>query len=245
MPKELLGDVLVYNITQGVNREHIFKTNLEKKKYIELLRKYAKEVDIVIVAYCIMDNYAQILTYMESSSKISLFMKLVNEHYATYYNKINNRVGHVFRNKFCSKQIISKNYLYQCIKYIHMNPVKEKITKSEDEYGFSSYKEYMNEGKLEKRKIFTTIFNSEENYIEKLKITEYKEFNIDKANLKEEFNKFAKENKISLINKQNSVIIKKFISYLISKKYNFSKTEIAKLFNISRSQLYRYLYSKK
>ena len=63
--------------------------------------------------------------------------------------------------------------------------------------------------------------------------------------MKEEFNKFAKENKISLINKQNSVIIKKFISYLISKKYNFSKTEIAKLFNISRSQLYRYLYSKK
>lgn len=245
MSKELLGNILVYNITQGVNREQIFKTNFEKKKYIELLRKYSKEVNIIIIAYCIMDNYAQILTYMESSSKISLFMKLVNEHYATYYNKINNRVGHVFRNKFCSKQIISKKYLYQCIKYIHMNPVKEKITKSEDEYSFSSYKEYMNEGKLEKRKLFTIIFNSEENYIEKLKNAEYKNFNIDNTNLKEEFKEFAKENKISFINKQNSVIIKKFISYLISKKYKFSKTEIAKLFNISRSQLYRYLYSKK
>ena len=55
----------------------------------------------------------------------------------------NNRVGYVFRDRYVSEPITSKRYFIQCIKYIHMNPVKAKIVSSMEEYQFSSYRFYL------------------------------------------------------------------------------------------------------
>ena len=72
----------------------------------------------------------------------------VSEEYAKYYNKTQNRVGFVFRNRFDSKTIYNQEYLLQCIKYIHMNPVKSKVVKAEEEYEYSSYRNYLDNTKI-------------------------------------------------------------------------------------------------
>ena len=54
----------------------------------------------------------------------------------------NGRKGYVFRDRYVSEPIDSKKYLINCIKYIHMNPVKAKIVKYCREYKFSSYNFY-------------------------------------------------------------------------------------------------------
>ena len=87
-----------------------------------------------------MDNHAHILTYSENINDLSIFMKKTNTEYAKYYNKTQNRVGFVFRNRFDSKTIYNQEYLLQCIKYIHMNPVKAKITAHPEDYPWSSYR---------------------------------------------------------------------------------------------------------
>ena len=71
----------------------------------------------------------------------------------------------------------------RCIKYIHMNPVKAHIVEKEEEYQFSSYNNYRNNNYISNNyindnfinknefinsKILNSIFNSEENYTEKL-----------------------------------------------------------------------------
>lgn len=243
--RNLLGNILIHNMVQGINKEYIFKGDVEKKKYIELIKKYSKEFSIIMVSYCIMDNHAHLLTYSENINKLSLFMKQVNGHYARFYNKINNRVGYVFRNRFCSKPILSEKQLYQCIKYIHLNPVKANITKCESDYVFSSYRDYIDEKNFKLTDIFNNILNSDKNYIEKLKSTEYKDLKIDneKVNLKEQLKIFSVENKILYKNCKKDIVIKKFVSYLIANEYDFTKVELAKLFNISRSKLYKILES--
>ena len=93
--------------------------------------------------------------------------------------------------------------------------------------------------------IFNNILNSDKNYIEKLKSTEYKDLKIDneKVNLKEQLKIFSVENKILYKNCKKDIVIKKFVSYLIANEYDFTKVELAKLFNISRSKLYKILES--
>lgn len=242
--RTLLGNIFIHNMVQGINKEFIFETEYQKNKYLTLIRKYSIKYKILIIAYCIMDNHAHILTYSQDINKLSLFMKEMNTEYAQFYNRTQNRVGYVFRNRFASKPICSQDQLLKCIKYIHMNPVKAKLTQKEEDYLFSSYNKYLNLNLKENYKILEIIFNSNTDYLKKFYSIKYESLNFEKEkiNLEDCLNEFLSKNnfKSNEISK-NNIILKKFITYLISNEYKFTKKELAKILNISRTDLYRKL----
>lgn len=133
---------LYHVMTQGINKEYILCKEAHKMIYIKLIYEQAKEDDLKIIAYCIMDNHVHLLVNVEKIENLSRFMKIVNMKYAMYYNKMENRVGVVFRNRFKSELIYNENYFYSCVNYIHNNPVKAGIVNSAKEYKFSSANNY-------------------------------------------------------------------------------------------------------
>lgn len=124
-------------MVQGINQEYIFNTQKNKQEYLELL--YANNKDVKIIAYCIMDNHAHILVETDVIYNMQTWMKKVNTSYAIYYNKKNDRVGYVFRNRYKSQSIKNEKHLYLCIEYIHNNPIKAGICEKKEKYTFSSY----------------------------------------------------------------------------------------------------------
>ncbi len=62
--------------------------------------------------------------------------------YAQYYNYKHNRVGYVFQERYKSQCIDNESYFWNCLRYIHLNPVKAGICKNIGNYNFSSIKEY-------------------------------------------------------------------------------------------------------
>lgn len=140
--RESFCSVFFHNMVQGINKEYIFEKDVEKRKYIKLLNEVNLE-NGKLISYTIMDNHAHILLYANDIHSMSKFMKMVNENFATYYNFINQRVGVVFRNRFKTQEILSKEHLYKCIKYIYNNPVKANIVKDIDEYPYSNYKQFI------------------------------------------------------------------------------------------------------
>ena len=55
---------------------------------------------------------------------------------------IQKRVGYVFRDRYYVQIITTVEQLWNCIAYIHNNPVKAEIVEKPENYNFSSYKEY-------------------------------------------------------------------------------------------------------
>lgn len=242
--RNLIGNLITHNMVQGINREYIFEKDEEKQKYLFLMKKYSIENQVSIIAYCIMDNHAHLLLYANDSIKLSLFMQEINSRYARYYNKKKERVGYVFRNRFESKVMGTELQTLRCIKYIHMNPVKAQIVKSEEKYKFSSYNDYINQNQFINFKILNSIFNSKKDYLNKLIHIQYIDLNLDeeKTDLKEILEQFLKEQKLQFKNmRYNAIIIKKFISYLTLNGCQFTKTELAEALKISRASLYRRL----
>lgn len=243
--RNLLGEILCHHMVQGINKEYIFQKDEEKKKYFELLKKYYSKYEIDIIAYCIMDNHAHMLMYSDKIQNISNFMQQVNSIYAMNYNKEKNRVGYVYRNRFKSVPIMNKEQMYTCIKYIHMNPVKAGKVKSEGDYKYSSYNDYCNKTGFINERILEFAFNSSNNYIEKFQKIEYKDFNFEKekGSLGELLQKFLFQEKIDFSQiKKDKILVQKFICYLITNQYKFSKVELAKELGISRATLYRWFY---
>ena len=146
-------------MTQGINKEKIFNTKENKEKYLKLI--YKNNEGIEIIAYCIMSNHAHILVKIDSIDNMQQWMKKVNTGYAMYYNRRNDRVGYVFRDRYKSQVIRNEKHLYTCIDYIHENPVKAHICGKKEEYDFSSYiskyKGNQNEVKMQIAQMFNNI----------------------------------------------------------------------------------------
>ena len=128
-------------MVQGINKEYIFNQERYKNQYIKLLIKYIHEVDVRIIAFCIMDNHVHLLINSEDTQELSKYMHKVNSAYAKYYNYMEDgRVGYVFRDRYKSEAILDQRQLIQCVKYIHNNPVKAGMVKNIIDYKYSSYK---------------------------------------------------------------------------------------------------------
>jgi REP element-mobilizing transposase RayT len=160
-------------IVQGYDKEYIFNIDKLIEKYRKLLIFHAEKYKIKLLAYCIMNNHAHIVMHVENIKEMSKFMKKVNETYANYYNKFINRVGYVFRDRYLSEPIYNEKYLYNCIAYIHMNPVKASIVATPSEYQYSSYNDFLNNTGVADKECIKLIFGSQKDYIEQFKFIHY------------------------------------------------------------------------
>ena len=131
-------------IVQGINKEYIFGTKEMIEKYKDLLIENIRESNVKILAYCIMSNHAHMLMYTESIADMSKVMQKINTSFARFYNKKKNRVGFVFRDRYFTQPILSRQQLYNCLVYIHNNPVKAGLVKEAKDYEYSSYNEWIN-----------------------------------------------------------------------------------------------------
>ncbi len=141
---------LYHVFVRGINREQIFGQAREKQYFKTIIIKYLgkyNQYDLEIHAYCIMSNHAHLVIRVDEKTKLSCFMSNILAEYAQYYNYKHKRNGHVFQNRFGSECIEDEKYYWNCIKYVHMNPVKAFTVPLATDYKYSSLMEYK-KGKL-------------------------------------------------------------------------------------------------
>ena len=141
---------LYHVFVRGINREQIFGQDREKQYFKKIIIKHLEKYSqygVEIHAYCIMSNHAHLVIRVDEKNKLSYFMSNILAEYAQYYNYKHKRNGHVFQNRFGSECIEDEGYYWNCIKYVHMNPVKAFIVPTALDYKYSSLMEYK-KGKL-------------------------------------------------------------------------------------------------
>jgi len=147
MPRQarIISNTGIYHImTRGINKEQIFKKEINKIRILEIIKILEKDVQFDVIAYCIMDNHIHLLIKAEEN-ELRTLMKKLNVKYAMYYNSAEKRNGHVFQDRFRSEAVEDDRYMLGAIRYIHNNPVKVGIVKNILEYQWSSANDYMNE----------------------------------------------------------------------------------------------------
>lgn len=179
---------LYHVMTQGINKEKIFCNDIYKKVYIKLMFDNTTKQNVKIVAYCIMSNHAHLLLNVKEVKDMSEFMKIINMKFAMIYNEMEKRVGVVFRNRFESEVVLDDKYFYNCVNYIHNNPVKAGIVRQAKDYKFSSANNY-----------------SLANALNELRYRYY--------NLEDELIDFLDVDKDQTIDDRMEIIIKEFCTY--------------------------------
>lgn len=201
---------------------------------------------IQIIADSIMDNHAHILIYTDTIQNMQSWMKRCNTSYAMYYNKCNDRVGYVFRERYKAKPIKNERHLYVVINYIHNNPVKAGLCKNKTEYKFSSYSSIYHGNQLNIYKRINNIINQNIPYWEQevSKEDELVELIEDESETKEEIcrnviNRFIENQGINEDILKNEIQYLKEIIKILKCENNISYRIMEKCLEISREKLRR------
>ncbi len=228
-------------MVQGIDKSYIFQTEEQKKEYVKLMIKHKENSGVNVNAYCVMDNHTHMLLFTENVTNISNYMKKLNTSYGVYYNKTNDRVGFVFRNRFQSQYITDESYLINCIKYIHMNPVRAGKVENEARYRYSSYQDYFKrkESYVIDKENLIEIFG-EENMRKRIQMAtdeiEIMDIEREEENFHIAVKQYLRETKLNLqtikVDKDKMI---ELYQYLKGKKYK--QIQLARLLNMSPKTL--------
>ena len=137
-------------MSKSIKECDLFPKDIDKEKYISLLKNAKLIFQVEIVAYCLMTNHFHLLIQPRGAD-ISKVMHYLNSKYARYYNKRYERKGHLFTERFKNVPILTEDHLIRATTYIHCNPKDLGYLSLQKlkEYPFSSYREYMMDEKAD------------------------------------------------------------------------------------------------
>lgn len=143
-------------INRGNAGENIFETNKDREKFLIYLGKAVERFSLTIHTYCLMANHYHLLVETPKAN-LSAAMQWLSVSYAVYYNRKQQRRGHLFEGRFKALLIEADAYLQELSSYIHLNPVRAKLVEKPAAFKWSSYPAFIGKTKapdwLETRRV--------------------------------------------------------------------------------------------
>lgn len=125
-------------IQRGNNKQTVFFDDEDRKEYLKLLNKYAKECGSELHSYCLMTNHVHLLLTPEKNNSLAKTMQKLSLRYTQYINKKYTRTGRLWECRFHSCVVEKETYLWSVYRYIERNPVRAGIVKDPIKYRWSS-----------------------------------------------------------------------------------------------------------
>jgi putative transposase len=126
-------------VCRGNRRDALFMSKSDFVAYLHVLDDVYQKFPFELASYCLMTNHVH-LQLRSMKHPISKIMSLINKRYADYYNFNHNLTGHVFEKRYFDKIINTDRAMLDVSRYIHLNPVEARMTKSAEDYEWSSYR---------------------------------------------------------------------------------------------------------
>ena len=146
-PRILIENACYHIITRGNARQEIFLNDMDRLRYLALVKRVKTKFGFKLYGYCLMPNHVHLLIEPKRPKDTAGIMRSLNLAYTRRFNYKYKRVGHLWQGRFKSKVILKDNYLFDCLRYIEFNPVRANITDTPEGYMWSSYRYNMDADK--------------------------------------------------------------------------------------------------
>jgi REP element-mobilizing transposase RayT len=130
----------VYHVTSRGNEcRPIFRSNEDRKAFLNFLGDAAKRFGWSITAWVLMTNHFH-LVIQTPEPNLSRGMHWLNGTYAGWFNHQHDRWGHLFGGRFKAFLIEKDTYFTEVLRYVVLNPVRAKMVERPEHYRWSSYR---------------------------------------------------------------------------------------------------------
>ena len=129
------------------NSTHVFELDTAKRRFLDLVKKYAQRHGILVRAYCLMGTHPHLVVVAKKGqAEFSRFWQVVNHLFARWYNRQQkSRRGQVVTQRMKSPMIqpgANGRHILTVMRYADLNPVRAGMVRSPKDYLWSSYRHY-------------------------------------------------------------------------------------------------------
>lgn len=138
-PRFVLPGQPQHVIQRGNNRSEIFCARTDYELFLQKLKDAADKQQCEIHAYVLMTNHVHLLVTPQHEQGIAKMMQTLGRYYVQYFNYCYQRTGSLWEGRYRASLIDSEQYLFTCMRYIELNPVRAEMVEHPSEYPWSSY----------------------------------------------------------------------------------------------------------
>ncbi len=131
-------------MNRGADHQIVFRNNDDRQLFLTLWAQAVARFGIVVLSFCLMDNHFHVVV-VSPEGQLSRTLQFIGRAYTQRFNRAHSRDGALFRGRFHSVLVDSKNYLDRLVRYVELNPVNAGICTLDDldRYGWSSFQFYV------------------------------------------------------------------------------------------------------
>jgi REP element-mobilizing transposase RayT len=129
-------------ICRGNQRQVIFRSDADRRYYLERLEEYRRRYGFNVYAYILMSNHVHLLI-QTGTVALSRIMQGLQLRYTGYYNRKYKKVGHLFQGRYKAILCDRQAYLLELVRYLHLNPGRMRVPMDPWKYQWSSHGAYL------------------------------------------------------------------------------------------------------
>jgi putative transposase len=105
-----------------VSYSHFKQLHHEQRNEILKYMKQENNIHVEVIAFCLMNNHFHFLVKQITTNGIATWISNIQNAYARYFNKIQDRSGPLFQPQFKAVRVLNDEQLLHVSRYIHLNP---------------------------------------------------------------------------------------------------------------------------
>ena len=139
LPRYFVKNVPQHIILRGNNREPVFTNDEDCLFFKDVLQDAAKRHGLAIHAYVFMTNHIHLLASPATEESIPKTLQSLGRRYVQYFNYLHQRSGTLWEGRYRATIVEAETYLFECMRYIELNPVRAGMLHHPGEHTWSSY----------------------------------------------------------------------------------------------------------
>lgn len=124
-------------VQRGNRRQVVFFSSEDKKEYLRLLKEQVRRQEVLVWAYCLMDNHVHLILVPNKEEALAKAVAETNRRFTCIINRRNEWRGYLWQGRFLSS-VMDDVYLLRALHYVENNPVRAGMVKKAWEYPWSS-----------------------------------------------------------------------------------------------------------
>jgi len=137
-----IEDGLYHVTSRGWQRQVLVRDDRDRQRWLDLLDRVAMRCGWRVFACVLMSNHFHL--YLRTPQpNLSAGMHDLNSGYASDFNRRYRRCGALLQGRFKAVLVEDQSHALELSRYVHLNPVRARIVERPEEYGWSSYRDYL------------------------------------------------------------------------------------------------------
>jgi len=140
LPRFFVPGVPFHVIHRGNNRQSIFVGPGDFLFFFRELDNASRKHGVLIHAYVLMTNHFHLLASAERRDSMPKMVQTLGRRYVPYFNRARGRTGTLWEGRYRATIVDSERYLFACMRYIELNPVRARLVRAPHQYDWSSFR---------------------------------------------------------------------------------------------------------